>query len=173
MCSIIVCRGTGLCIFQNAYLCSFSESKQWTALLSSRTLLWARCGSSRMTSFSCPRLAWTSSSSGAWQMVNLLYGNFLIYQLANRSWATQTWCKKCCSFLMQEVELKKNLVAFFFYIITVPQILEFLGIRHHCYTNVWEVKPASSPCTSFCWGKVHCTSKTQNLTWIPLLNSKI
>lgn len=35
---------------------------------------------------------------------------------------------------MQEVELKN--IWRLCYNITVPQILEFLGIRHHCYTNV-------------------------------------
>lgn len=113
--SIILCRGTEVCFFQNAYLCTFSECKHMNCAPFFQDTAMSKVWFKQDDKFFLPKACLNFEFFRCVTDGEPLYGIFLIYQLGIRSWrfffssrATQTWCKKkYCSFLMQEVELKK------------------------------------------------------------------
>lgn len=122
-CAVSSCAVVLKCaFFQNAYLCTFSECKHMNYAPFFQDTAMSKVWFKQDDKFFLPKACLNFEFFRCVTDGEPLYGNF--FNLPTRhqkleiffsSRATQTWCKKCCSFFMQEVELC--------YKFTVPQML--------------------------------------------------
>lgn len=82
---IILCRGTEVCIFQNAYLCTFSECKHMNCTPFFQDTAMSKVWFKQDDKFFLPKACLNFEFFRCVTDGEALYGIFLIYQLGIRS----------------------------------------------------------------------------------------